>query len=98
PFERRFRQFSAGLAAVDAPTGSLVMYSSAPSTVVNEDGNENHMFVNELVNQTRSQTVTAEDAFNRTRIALTRGSQGQQVPGLSPSQISDFSFSLHDKP
>src|SRR6185312_6959490 len=27
PFERRFRQFSAGLAAVDAPTGSLVMYS-----------------------------------------------------------------------
>ena len=40
---------SAGLAPVDAPTGSLVMYSSAPSTVVNDTGSEHRLFVNEIV-------------------------------------------------
>ena len=36
PFERRFRPVSAGLAPVSAPTGSLVMYSAAPSTVISD--------------------------------------------------------------
>ncbi|MCE6949371.1 hypothetical protein LAZ29_00040, partial [Cereibacter sphaeroides] len=31
PFERRFRSFSAGLAPVIAPSGSLVMYAAALS-------------------------------------------------------------------
>ena len=44
------RRFSTGLAPVDAPTGSLVMYSSAPSTVVNDTGSEHRLFLNELVN------------------------------------------------
>src|SRR5256884_8888486 len=34
PFERRFRTFSAGLAPVIAPNGSLGMYSAALSSVV----------------------------------------------------------------
>jgi tetratricopeptide (TPR) repeat protein len=94
PFERRFRSGSIGLAPVDAPTGSLVMYSSAPSTVVTDDGNENRLFVNELIREIRSQALTAEEAFNRTRMAVNRGTQGQQVPWLSSSLISDFSFAL----
>ena len=34
PFERRFRSFSAGLAPVIAPNGTLVMYSAALSSVI----------------------------------------------------------------
>src|ERR1700760_1180237 len=34
PFERRFRNFSAGLAPIIAPNGSLVMYSAALSSVI----------------------------------------------------------------
>ena len=94
PFERRFRPVSTGLAPVDAPTGSLVMYSSAPSTVVNETGSEHRLFVNELVSQLRAPGLTAEEAFNRARMGVTRGSQGQQVPWLSSSLISDFAFAL----
>jgi tetratricopeptide (TPR) repeat protein len=94
PFERRFRPVSAGLAPVDAPTGSLVMYSSAPSTVVQDTGSEHRLFVNELVAQLRAPGLTAEEAFNRARMGVTRGSQGQQVPWLSSSLVSDFSFAL----
>ena len=95
PFERRFRPASTGLAPVDAPTGSLVMYSSAPSTVVSDSGGEQRLFVNELVAQLREPQLTAEEAFNRTRMGVSRGSQGQQVPWLSSSLGSDFSFALN---
>ena len=68
------------------------MYSSAPSTVVNDTGSEHRLFVNEFVSQLRAPELTAEEVFNRTRMGVTRGSQGQQVPWLSSSLVSDFSF------
>ena len=70
------------------------MYSSAPSTVVNDSGSEHRLFVNELVGPLRTPGLTAEDAFNRARMGVTRGSKGQQVPWLSSSLVSDFSFAL----
>ena len=42
PFERRFRSFSAGLAPVIAPNGTLVMYSAALSSVISDDGRDHH--------------------------------------------------------
>jgi hypothetical protein len=97
PYERRIRRFSTGLAPVDAPTGSLVMYSSAPSTVVNDSGSEQRLFLTELVKQLRVPELPAEEVFNRTRMGVSRGTQGQQVPWVSNSLVSDFSFDLRAK-
>ena len=97
PYERRIRRFSTGLAPVDAPTGSLVMYSSAPSTVVNDTGSEQRLFLTELVKQLRVPELPAEEVFNRTRMGVSRGTQGQQVPWVSNSLVSDFSFDLRGK-
>jgi len=97
PYERRIRRFSTGLAPVDAPTGSLVMYSSAPSTVVSDGGNEQRLFLTELVKQLRVPELPAEEVFNRTRMSVSRGTQGQQVPWVSNSLVSDFSFDLRGK-
>ena len=98
PYERRIRRFSTGLAPVDAPTGSLVMYSSAPSTVVSDTGSEQRLFLTELVKQLRVADLPAEEVFNRTRMSVSRGTQGQQVPWVSNSLVSDFSFDLRAKP
>ena len=65
-----FEQFPTGLAPVDAPTGSLVMYSSAPSTVVNDTGGEHRLFINELVKQLRIAELTGDEVFNRTRMGV----------------------------
>ncbi len=92
PFERRFRQVAAGLAPVIAPTGTLVMYSAAPSTVINETGNDHRIFIQELVKEIRSKESTGEEAFNRTRMAVSRASQGRQVPWFSSSLVTEFSF------
>ena len=97
PYERRMRPFSTGLAPVDAPPGSLVMYSSAPGTVVNDAGSEQRLFINELVKHLRMPNLTADEVFNRTRMAVSQGSQQKQVPSVSNSLISDFSFDQRAK-
>ena len=92
PFERRFRSFSAGLAPVIAPNGTLVMYSAALSSVVSDVGSDHSPFVQELLKEIRVPDLMAEETLNRTRVGVTRASRGAQVPWISSSLAEDFSF------
>ncbi len=92
PFERRFRSFSAGLAPVIAPNGTLVMYSAALNSVVGETGIEHSLFVSELLKEIRVPELLADETLNRTRLGVTRASRGEQVPWISSSLAEDFSF------
>src|SRR5213595_2446286 len=92
PFERRFRSFSAGLAPVIAPNGTLVMYSAALSSVVSDNGGEHSLFVGELLKEMRVPELMAEETLNRIRVGVTRASRGEQVPWISSSLAEDFSF------
>lgn len=92
PFERRFRSFSAGLAPVIAPSGTLVMYSAALSSVVTDSGADRSLFVGELLKEIRVPDLTAEETLNRTRVGVTRASRSEQVPWISSSLAEDFAF------
>src|SRR5436189_3799033 len=92
PFERRFRSFSAGLAPVIAPNGTLVMYSAALSSVISDNGSDRSLFVQQLLKEMRSPELMAEETLNRTRIGVTRASRSEQVPWISSSLAEDFSF------
>ena len=92
PFERRFRSFSAGLAPVIAPNGTLVMYSAALSSVVSDNGSDRSLFVRELLKEIRVPDLMAEETLNKTRVGVTRASRGEQVPWISSSLAEDFSF------
>jgi lipoprotein NlpI len=92
PYERRFRTFSAGLAPVIAPNGTLVMYSAALSSVVSDNGGDRSLFVQELLKEIRVPDLMAEETLNRTRVGVTRSSRGEQVPWISSSLAEDFSF------
>jgi len=92
PFERRFRSFSAGLAPVIAPSGSLVMYSAALSSVVTDNGGDRSLFVGELLKEISAPGLTAEEMLNRTRVNVTRASRSEQVPWISSSLAEDFAF------
>jgi lipoprotein NlpI len=92
PYERRFRTFSAGLAPVIAPNGTLVMYSAALSSVVSDNGGNQSLFVQELLKEIRVPDLMAEETLNRTRVGVTRASRGEQVPWISSSLAEDFSF------
>src|SRR3981081_4315593 len=92
PCERRFRSFSAVLAPVIAPNGTLVMYSAALSSVISDNGGDHSLFVQELLKEIRVPDMMAEETLNRTRVGVTRASRSEQVPWISSSLAEDFSF------
>ncbi len=98
PFERRFRSFSAGLAPVIAPNGTLVMYSAALSSVTSDAGRDHSLFVQELLKEIRVPDLMAEETLNRTKMGVTRASRNEQVPWISSSLAEDFSFIPGAKP
>jgi uncharacterized caspase-like protein len=88
PFERRFRAVAGGLAPVVAPRGTVVLYAAAPGAVA-RDG-DRPVFVDELLKQIRD-PGRIEEAFNRTLVAVSRASNGEQIPWFSSSLVEDFS-------
>ncbi|PWB66340.1 MAG: hypothetical protein C3F17_01815, partial [Bradyrhizobiaceae bacterium] len=93
PFERRFRASPAGLAPLGAPDGTLALFSAAPGSLVTErDGEQTSILVTELIKELRSPNQTAEQAFNRTRIGVSRASNGENVPWVASSLLDEIYF------
>jgi formylglycine-generating enzyme required for sulfatase activity len=91
PFERHFRDAPEGLAAVDTPSGSLVLLSASPGKLVPDNEEPNGSFMSELIRQIRL-PGNAEDAFRRARLGVYHSSKGEQVPWVSSSLVREFSF------
>jgi len=97
PYERRFRSVAAGLAPLNAPTDSLVIYSGALNKLIDDRNAGGHsLFAAELVKELRSGRGSAEDIFNRTRVAVSRASYGEQVPWVSSSLLDRFYVSARN--
>jgi uncharacterized caspase-like protein len=93
PYERRFRAFSHGLAPITAPDNALVLSSATPGKVAEDSTGDDSVLVSELLTHLNTQSVTgAEAVFNKTRIAISRASDGEQVPSVSSSLLEDVRF------
>jgi uncharacterized caspase-like protein len=90
----RFRGATpAGLAPLDAPTGSLIAFSTAPGAVAIDGANAPHsLYTKHLLQQIGTPGLPVEQVFKRVRIAVTQESQRQQVPWESSSLMGDFCF------
>ena len=89
PYERRFRSFSHGLAPISPPENALILSSATPGKVIDDSKSANSVLVSELLNNLTAQ-ATAEAAFNKTRVAVSRASEGEQVPSVSSSLLEDI--------
>jgi uncharacterized caspase-like protein len=94
PYERRFRAFSHGLAPINTPANALVLSSATPGKVVDDSKGSNSMLVTELLNNLDGRSAGAEAVFNRTRVAVSRASDGEQVPSVSSSLLEEVRFGL----
>jgi uncharacterized caspase-like protein len=92
PYERRFRSFSHGLAPIAAPDNALILTSATPGKVVEDSQGKHSVLVGELLNHIDKKTVGAEAAFNKTRVAVQKASDGEQVPSVSSSLLEDVRF------
>jgi uncharacterized caspase-like protein len=88
PYERRFRAFSHGLAPINAPDNALILTSATPGQVAEDSRGSHSVLVSELLNNLTAQ-AGAEAVFNKTRVAISRASDGEQVPSVSSSLLED---------
>jgi uncharacterized caspase-like protein len=88
PYERRFRSYSHGLAPISALENALILTSATPGKVADDGKGQYSVLVTELLNNLNSQPGAAS-AFNKTRISVSRASDGEQVPQVSSSLMED---------
>jgi len=92
PFARGFRSMSQGLASIDAPTGTLIAYATAPGSVANDGPGENGVYTGELIKAMVQPGLKLEDVFKQVRSAVREATGGKQVPWESSSLEGDFYF------
>ena len=92
PYERRFRAFSHGLAPINAPDNALILSSATPGKVADDSKGQYSVLVAELLNNLNASDAGAETVFNKTRVAISRASEGEQVPSVSSSLLDDVRF------
>jgi uncharacterized caspase-like protein len=92
PYERRFRSYSHGLAPINSPDNALIISSATPGKVVDDSKGQNSVLVTELLNNLAANSSGIESVFKKTRVAISRASDGEQVPTVSSSLLDDIRF------
>jgi uncharacterized caspase-like protein len=89
PYERRFRSYSHGLAPITVPDNALILSSATPGQVVDESSGQYSLLMAELLKSLDTPNADAEAVFSKTRVAVSRASEGEQVPTVSSSLAGD---------
>ncbi len=96
PYERRFRTFSHGLAPINMPDNALILSSATPGRVADDFKGQHSVLMTELLAHLGRQGSSVETAFNKTRVAISRASEGEQVPSVSSSLLEDVRIQAAD--
>jgi caspase domain-containing protein/tetratricopeptide repeat protein len=92
PFSRRFRSTNDGLASINAPSGTLIAYATAPGSVASDGDGRNGLYTQELLKAMRQPALKIEDVLKRVRSGVQGLTGGMQVPWESSSLVGDFYF------
>ena len=92
PFARSFRSSIRGLATINAPTGTLIAYATAPGSVASDGTGKNGLYTEILLNEIQVEGQKIEETFKNVRRAVLDLSDGRQIPWESSSLIGDFYF------
>ncbi|HRP95464.1 MAG TPA: caspase family protein [Rhodocyclaceae bacterium] len=90
----RFRgSTQSGLAAMEAPQGTLVAFSTAPGAVAMDGQNyRNSLYTRHLLDHIATPGLPVEQMFKRVRIAVAQETRRLQIPWESSSLMGDFCF------
>jgi uncharacterized caspase-like protein len=96
PYERRFRAYSHGLAPIETPDNALILTSAMPGRVADDTEGAHSVLMSELLNNLNAEAGGVETVFNKTRVAISRASDGEQVPTVSSSLAEDVRLGATD--
>lgn len=99
PFERSWNRSAngGGLAMMNAPTGTLIAYATAPGKVASDGESANGLYTSVLLKYMKDPTLNLEQVFKRVRTEVTEKSSGAQVPWETTS-LTGGDFFLTNKP
>jgi uncharacterized caspase-like protein len=90
----RFRGIATkGLAAIDAPAGTMVAFSTAPGGVALDNPQEPHsLYTKHFIQHVQTPGLPIELLFKQVRVSVARDTQRMQVPWESSSLTGEFCF------
>ena len=92
PFANKSRSAVSGLANMNAPSGSLVAYSTAPGSVASDGAGKNGLYTEHLAKVIRQPGLPVEEVFKQVRAAVRRDSNNQQTPWENTALEGQFFF------
>ena len=93
PFARSFRSSGRGLAKMDAPTGSILAYATAPGSIASDGPGRNGLYTTALLKHMMTPGLEIGRLFRQVRIDVLGSSGKKQVPWEASSLTGDFYFS-----
>jgi tetratricopeptide (TPR) repeat protein len=92
PFAGNGKAGAGGLSQLDAPTGSLIAFATAPGSVASDGKGANGLYTQHLLANIERPGTPIEEVFKRVRLGVRLDSNGGQIPWESTSLEADFSF------
>ena len=92
PFARSFRSASKGLAQMDAPSGSLIVYATAPGSVAADGPGRNGIFTKNLLAYLETPDLPVTQMLMSVRKDVRLETDGKQTPWESSSLEGNFYF------
>jgi hypothetical protein len=94
PFERSWSRAmdGSGLAFMNAPTGSLIAYSTSPGRTASDGSGSNGLYTSALLENIKTPDITILQMFQNVRRTVSDKSYKQQIPWESTSLTDDFYF------
>lgn len=96
PFERSWTRMSngRGLATMNAPSGTLIAYATAPGSTASDGSGSNGLYTSALLENIVIPNITIMQMFQNVRASVFEKSEKQQIPWESTSLIGDFYFNM----
>ena len=100
PFAKKFRSAggSGGLAAMQAPKGSLIAFATSPGSVASDGAGENGVYTKYLLENLRTPGIQVEQMFKRVRSVVVEETGNRQLPWETTSIQGDFMFAAQTVP
>jgi len=93
-FSRGWRSTSRGLARMEAPSGTILAYATAPGKLASDGnpGDRNSPYTKNLLKAIQQPNVPVEQVFKDVRRMVVEQTRGEQVPWENSSLIGNFVF------
>jgi WD40 repeat protein len=94
PFERSWTRAAngRGLAFMNAPSGTLIAYATAPGSTASDGSGNNGLYTSAILESIKIPNITILQMFQNVRSIVSQKSGKQQIPWESTSLIGDFYF------